>query len=92
VNFEFDTRAILIASLGAVTGTDVLRIRAFFDFEALFSQSSEYIPTQEEISVLIEAAFQDPFVTELLIMLSSDLPESNPLSTTTEVIYMKQMP
>ena len=89
VQFENNSGTELIASFGMVTGTDVPRRRTWFDFTPLFSDTSENVPTQEEIDGLIETAFQDPNVEELLAMLSSELPSSNPLSATTSVTYQK---
>ena len=87
MQFASDSRTDLIASFGTVTGTDAPRSRTWFNFTPLFSETSEYMPTQEEIDSLIEESFQSPFLEELLSMLSSELPPSNPLSATMGVLY-----
>lgn len=51
-----------------------------------FQPTSVFIPSPAEMDTLIETAFQQPAVNDLLLMLE-DLPADNPFSKTTDVQY-----
>jgi len=72
---------------GMVTGVDPGTASVSFDLVVLFSADSMFTPGRSDLDNLIFAALQEPSVSELLMLLSDDLPSSNPISSTTSVIY-----
>lgn len=84
--FEFNSETNLIDFLGATVGTDNEATEASYDVDLIFSQDSLATPSMDEVDVLIFAAFNQPFVQDLVALLS-ELPTSNPFSMTTAVTY-----
>ena len=70
-----------------VTGVDAVTASVSFDLQVLFSADSMFTPGRSDLDDLIFAAFQEPSVSEFLMLLSDGLPSSNPISSTTSVIY-----
>ena len=86
MQFAVNDRTDLVETNGSVTGINNAEAQAFFALSLLFSDDSMFLPEENDIDLLIFAGFQQPFVSELLKMLESDLPLSNPLSATSNVI------
>ena len=87
--FEFNTETTLTDLTGLLNGTDIDLKEASYDVAVLFAESSTFVPKTADIDVLMIAAFQQPFVKDLLAALASELPASNPFSTTSKVTYNK---
>lgn len=60
---------------------------AAFGLEIKFNESSTFVPSNQEVDVLIESAFMDPAVQELITALQN-LPLDNPFSGVVAVEYM----
>lgn len=84
--FAFNTDALLSDFVGSLTGTDLGRVEASYDAALLFADSSTAVPASTDVDALLFAAFQQPFVQDLLDALGQ-LPASNPFSTTSAVTY-----
>lgn len=71
------------------TGTDPITIS--FEAEATFATDSQYVPTKDQLNLLIESAFVQPNVETLLLLLGT-LPPDNPYSMATGATYAKTPP
>jgi hypothetical protein len=60
-----------------------------YAFKILFSDSTTFFPTEDEIDIVIESAFVAPFA-EVLVSLLQKLDVANPFSTTMNVVYTIQ--
>lgn len=59
---------------------------AEFGIDIIFANTSSFVPSQQEVDILIESAFRDPTLRKLVAALQS-LPSSNPFSGTTSISY-----
>lgn len=69
------------ALVGSATWT------ADFSVDAVFSTDAMSVPSQNEIDLLIDSAFSQPFVLDLLMSLRQDLMSSNPFSMVSTILY-----
>ena len=69
----------------ALVGSDTWT--ADYGVAAIFSADSMRVPSQAEIDLLINSAFSQPFVLDLLMSLQQDLPSSNPFSMVSTILY-----
>ena len=70
-----------------IVDTDAATLQATYDVTLKFGMDSIAFPTQEDVDNLLFTAFSIPFVTGLLTLLAENLPESNPLSSTSSAVY-----
>jgi len=71
---------------GSVVATDLDVPQASLELLLEFDLNSVAIPNQADVDTLVFAAFNQPFV-PALIMLLQELPPANPFSGTTSVLY-----
>jgi hypothetical protein len=90
----------LIAEFEMASTAQILRFDGLYDnflvgpppvgsltTEVTFAGSSMIIPSTAELDVLVERAFQEPAVQELIERLQTEMDPDNPLSQTTAVTY-----
>lgn len=93
--FEFNRLTNMEAFLGDVVGIDPAGSLSVLEIDVVFSEDSQYIPLTEDITSLLFASFQEPFVSGLITLLQTELPANNPVSATTQVcnsIWLLQCP
>jgi hypothetical protein len=89
-SFEFALDAMFEEFVGTGVLTEVDPIRIGYEGMAVFGESSEFPPSQEDIDLLILTAFQQPNVDTLLGMLQA-LPAETPFSATSSARYIQGM-
>lgn len=87
--FSASDVTILAMYLGLVQGineTSPSQPEAIYEVELVFADASLYIPSQQEIDVLIEISFSEPFLSDLQSKLQN-LPAQNPFSDTETIVF-----
>ena len=87
--FSFNVDLVYSGLNGGVTATGTMGASiatADYDVDVIFSADTVMAPSPDDIDVLINAAFLEPF-SSILVMLLQDLPSSNPFSQVDTVVY-----
>jgi hypothetical protein len=87
--FSYNAMTDLIDFRGTLVEKDNSATMATYDVKLTFSKGSIGTPSTEEVDLLVFAAFNQPFVPELITQLQT-LPAQNPFSETKEVTYNPQ--
>jgi len=84
--FKTVTGSEVEAFYGSWTGSAIDPPRAGFEVTMVFTEQSTWVPTQDDLDIYVEVAFQTPSVNELISRLQ-ELKQSNPFSNVTSVTY-----
>lgn len=88
LTYEFVPGTTMEQFSGKATGNSSDPVAISYEGMAVFTEDSILVPSQLELDLLVEDAFQQPKV-EALVMTLQNLPAENPFSTTTNVDYKK---
>jgi hypothetical protein len=78
--------------VGSATGQAFQPNRIGFETRIIFDDTSETIPSQEDLDAILAVAFEPPQVDMFISMLNNELNPTNPMSATTSVVYTAVRP
>ncbi len=78
--------------MGSATGQAFQPNRIGFETRIIFDDTSETIPSQEDLDAILAVAFEPPQVDMFISMLNNELNPTNPMSATTSVVYTAVRP
>ena len=81
-----NSETFLVGFQGVTVATNNAQTLATYDVTLIFGNNSIDTPSTAEADLLVFAAFNRPFVPELVASLNG-LPAANPFSTTANVVY-----